>query len=303
MNTTIDELRTFNRFFTQSVGALDASFLGTEMSLPEARVLFEIATVERPLASDLQARLGMDPAFLSRVVSRFETRKWITRYRETDDARRRPIVMTDAGRAAFASLDERQRSEVERKLERLGAAQRADLEDALRRVRRLLSADGAADYSIRTYEPGDLGLIASRQAILYREANGWDERLELNVGEAAFGFLKQFLPSREQCWVAEIDGRLAGSIFVTDEGEGLSRLRLLYVEPFARGLGIGNALVGTCVEFARTVGYDRMTLWTHTELESARRIYTAHGFRMVETEIHSRFGPIMQSETWHLDPL
>jgi GNAT superfamily N-acetyltransferase len=146
-----------------------------------------------------------------------------------------------------------------------------------------------------------MGLIASRQAVLYREANGWSEKLEVNVGETAFGFLKGFKPGREQCWIAEVDGRLAGSVLITDEGDGRARLRLLYVEPFARGLGVGGALVSTCLEFARSTGYRSITLWTHTELESARRIYAGHGFRIVDTEIHDRFGPTIQSETWRLD--
>jgi GNAT superfamily N-acetyltransferase len=145
-----------------------------------------------------------------------------------------------------------------------------------------------------------MGLIAARQSILYREVYGWGAPIEVNIGEVTAAFLHNFKPGREHCWVAEVGGAMAGSIFLTDEGDGLCRLRLLYVEPFARGLGIGNALVTTCLRFARDIGYREMTLWTHTVLTSARRIYAAHGFGVVDTHTHAMFGPPVQSETWRL---
>ena len=158
-----------------------------------------------------------------------------------------------------------------------------------------------SDLRIRPFRSGDLGLIVSRQAILYAEGHGWGAGLEAGELEVAAHFLRHFKPGREQCWVAERDGRLAGSVFLTDEGQGLSRLRLLYVEPFARGCGLGNRLVATCVGFAREVGYGAMTLWTHTVLDSARRIYAAHGFRLVDSAVHHEFGVPVQGETWRLD--
>ena len=156
------------------------------------------------------------------------------------------------------------------------------------------------DLAIRPFRTGDLGLIVSRQAILYAESHGWGAGLEAGELEVAAHFLRCFKPGREQCWVAELAGRLAGSVFLTDEGEGLSRLRLLYVEPFARGCGLGDRLVGTCLGLAREVGYDAVTLWTHTVLGSARRIYAAHGFQLVETALHHEFGVPVQGETWRL---
>jgi GNAT superfamily N-acetyltransferase len=156
-------------------------------------------------------------------------------------------------------------------------------------------------FEIRTFRAGDMGLIASRQAILYREHYGWNSAIEVNIGEVAIGFLKNFKPGREQCWIAEVDGHLAGSIFLTDEGNGLSRLRLLYVEPAFQGRGIGDALVSTCLKFARSVGYQRMMLWTHSILEGARRIYTKYGFRLVDTSEHSLFGVLLTGETWLAD--
>jgi DNA-binding MarR family transcriptional regulator/GNAT superfamily N-acetyltransferase len=301
MDAAIDSIRAFNRFFTQFVGALQPRFLGTDMTLGEARLLFEIARRDAPLASDLQAALGMDAAHVSRVIRRFEARGWIRRGRGKDDARRRPIGLTTAGAAAFEELDVRQRARVAASLERLGPAQRDQLIAALTQARALLDAAPERTFVLRAFQPGDMGMIAARQSILYRSVYGWGPRLEVIEGEVTTAFLRDFKPGREQCWVAEVGGMMAGSIFITDEGAGLCRLRLLYVEPFARGLGVGDALVSECVRFGREVGYDAMTLWTHTVLTSARRIYAGHGFRIVEVHTHEEFGTPVQSETWRLD--
>lgn len=156
-------------------------------------------------------------------------------------------------------------------------------------------------FALRAFRAGDMGMIAARQSILYRAVYGWGAGLEVDIGETTTNFLRDFTPGREQCWVAEVDGAMAGSIFLTDEGDGLGRLRLLYVEPSARGMGIGDALVHTCIRFARDLGYTRMTLWTHTILESARRIYAARGFRIMEVKTHDTFGVPVQGETWELE--
>ncbi|QUD86779.1 bifunctional helix-turn-helix transcriptional regulator/GNAT family N-acetyltransferase [Phenylobacterium montanum] len=301
MSTAVDSIRSFNRFFTKYVGALDPRFLGTDLSLSEARLLYEIAHADGLLALDLQGGLDMDPAYVSRVLKRFEDRGWITRGRGEGDARQRPIALTAAGRTVFDDMDARQCAEVAATLDRLGPAQQGELVAALACAKALLDDKAQRQFSLRTFRAGDMGLIAARQSILYREVYGWGPQIEVIEGEVTTNFLRDFKPGREQCWVAEVDGVMAGSIFVTDEGEGLCRLRLLYVEPFARGLGIGEALVATCIDFARQVGYREMTLWTHTILESARRIYAAHGFRIVETHVHEEFGAPVQSETWRLD--
>jgi len=300
MEDAISAVRGFNRFFTQFVGALDPNFLGADMSLAEARVLFEIAHADTPVAADVQSALGMDAGYVSRMLRRFEGRGWIRRGRG-EDARRRPISLTDAGRAAFEELDRRQRGEVTAMLARLGPAQQDELVRALTSARALLDPSAERGFSLRPFRPGDMGLIAARQSILYREVYGWGPQIEVIEGEVTTAFLRDFKPGREQCWVAEVGGVVAGSIFLTDEGEGKSRLRLLYVEPFARGLGIGDALVAACVGFAREVGYREMTLWTHTILESARRIYAAHGFEIIDVHTHEDFGTPVQSETWRLD--
>jgi DNA-binding MarR family transcriptional regulator/ribosomal protein S18 acetylase RimI-like enzyme len=303
MDQAIASVRAFNRFFTRHVGALDARFLGLDLSLSEARLLFEIAQAEAPLANALQAALDMDAGYVSRILRRFEGRGWIERGRGEGDARQRPISLTDAGRAVFEELDHRQRAEVTAMLDRLAPTQRADLVAALGSARLLLDPSPAEKrgFTLRTFRPGDMGMIAARQSILYREVYGWGPEIEALECETVSAFLKNFRPWREQCWIAEVDGVMAGSVFLTDEGDGLSRLRLLYVEPFARGLGIGGTLVSTCLSFARDLGYDAMTLWTHTVLESARRIYAAHGFEIVDRHAHEMFGPTVNSETWRID--
>jgi DNA-binding MarR family transcriptional regulator/N-acetylglutamate synthase-like GNAT family acetyltransferase len=297
----IDAVRAFNRFYTRHVGALDANFLGADTSLPEARLLFEIAHADGSSASELGQRLGMDPGYMSRVLARFESRGWILRTRGDEDGRRYPIRLTPEGREQFELIDRRQREEVERMIGPLSPARQADLAAALGSARLLFGSRAEVTTSIRSFRPGDLGMIAARQAILYAEDYGWGRGLETNIAEAAAAFLRNFRPGREQCLIAEVNGAMAGSVMLTDEGDGLSRLRLLYVEPAARGLRLGETLVGTCVAFAREQDYTAMTLWTHTVLERARSIYAAHGFQLIETHIHDTFGSPIQGETWRLD--
>ncbi|MBS0502614.1 MAG: MarR family transcriptional regulator [Proteobacteria bacterium] len=293
-------VRRFNRFYTRFVGALEPRFLGSEMSLVEARALYEIATRDAPIASDLQAELGIDAGYLSRIVRRLQGRGWISRGRG-EDARRRPIRLTSEGRAAFAALDRDQRAHVGRPLERLMAADRATLVTALDTARAMLGGEAAPGYTVRTFRAGDMGMITARQAILYDEGWGWGAPMEVLLGEVTSQFLKNFEPGHEQCWVAERAGVMAGSVFLVDAGEGVAQLRLLYVEPWARGLGIGQDLVRRCVEFARAAGYREMMLWTHTVLTSARRIYEAAGMRITEVETHSEFGEPVQAEIWRMD--
>jgi DNA-binding MarR family transcriptional regulator/GNAT superfamily N-acetyltransferase len=301
MEQAIAAVRTFNRFYTRRVGALDARFLGTELSLPEARLLFEIVHAPQPpLASELQRTLGMDAGYLSRVLARFAARGWITRAAGGEDARRRPITLTRAGAAVFDALDTRQRDEVLAMLAPLSPTQQSDLAAALGAARTLLDPAPSRDFQIRTFRTGDLGLLTARQSILYRDEYGWGRGLEHNVTEACAAFLANYREGRDQCWIAEVAGAMAGSVMLTDEGDGLSRLRLFYVEPIARGRGIGDALVKTCLGFAREAGYREMMLWTHAVLSSARRIYAAHGFAITETEMHEDFGKPELGEIWRL---
>ena len=294
-------VRRFNRFFTAFVGALDDDFLKTGMTLAEARILSEIAQRKQCFADDVQKTLSLDAGFVSRVLRRFEGRRWIRRARLDSDGRRRLIQLTTEGRRQFERLDGRQRGVVEQHLSRLDGPARRRLITALEAARDLLEAKERTAFEIRPFRVGDMGLIASRQSILYQEQYGWSRAIEVQEGDVTTNFLRNFQPDREQCWVAEVDGQMAGSVFLTDEGAGLCRLRLLYVEPAFQGRGIGDALVSSCIAFARAVGYERITLWTHTILESARRIYARHGFQIVETSEHHLFGIPLNGETWVLD--
>lgn len=300
MEQAIASIRRFNRFFTRFVGALDDDFLDTGMSLAEARILFEIAKTPSCFADEVQRSLDLDAGFVSRVLRRFEGRRWIKRSQTETDGRRRSIRLTPLGRRHFEQVDGRQREVVQRCLQRLDAGSQHRLVASLEIAQDLLESKEVPPFYIRPFRPGDMGLIASRQAILYQESYGWNSNVEVNIGEVTTNFLKTFKAGREQCWVAEVDGQIAGSIFLTDEQGGVSRLRLLYVEPAFQGRGIGEALVSKCIEFARSVGYARMTLWTHSILEGARRIYARHGFRLAEEKDHTLFGPPLHGETWEL---
>jgi len=298
MDHAIAALRAFNRFYTRFAGALDAHYLDSELSLAEARLLYEIASRKAPLAAELQAELGLDAGYASRLLRRFQAKGWIDRGRG-EDGRRRPISLTAAGRARFDALDARTRAEVAGRIGNLSDGDRDTLVEALGTATALLSGK-EAPWHIRTFRTGDLALIASRQSILY-EPYGWGRPMEILQGEVTTAFLRDFKPGREQCWVGERAGAMAGAVLIVDAGDNVGQLRLLHVEPWARGLGIGGALVAECVKFARGAGYGRMRLWTHTILTSARRIYEAEGFRIVETAMHDEFGEPVQGETWELE--
>ncbi len=299
MDDAIVAVRAFNRFYTRFAGALDAHYMGSELSLTEARLLYEIANRKAAVAAELQAEFGLDAGYVSRILRRFQAKGWIERGRG-EDARRRPISLTAAGRLYFDAIDARTRAEVARRIERLSEGDRETLSAALAAVTGLLSGGEApAPWAIRTFRTGDLFTIAARQSILY-EPYGWKRPMEILQGEITTAFLKDFKPGREQCWVAERAGMMAGAVLLVDAGGNVGQLRLLHVEPWARGLGIGGALVAECIKFARAAGYDLVRLWTHSVLLSARRIYEAQGFRIVATEVHHEFGKAEQGETWEL---
>lgn len=300
MDTAIESIRSFNRFFTQHVGAIDARFLGTEVNLPEARLLFEIARKEPVQANALQAELCLDRGYLSRMITRFENRGWVLRDRLQTDGRSRPIRLTDVGREVFDQIDQRQRAAVAHDIARLDAVAQDDLVQALTKARLLLDPDAPVEFVIRPARIGEVSQVAARQSILYAASHGWGRELETLEAETTAAFLRRFKPGLEQCWVADLAGTMAGAVFLTHEGDGVARLRLLHVEPFARRRGIGEALVAACVGFARDRQYDRIELWTQTVLDAARRIYARHGFECTSIEVHHQFGEPVQGETWQL---
>ncbi len=299
MSEDIEVVRRFNRFFTRFVGALEPRFLGTDLTLAEARLLYEVARGAQS-AAELQARLGMDRAQASRMLARFEARGWVGRTRDAADGRRRVLALTPRGRARCADLDRRQSERVAEALDRLGPAQTKALTSALTQAKALLDASAERTFVLRPPRPGELAQIAGRQAVLYREVYGWGEEIETIELEVVAAFRRNLKPERERCWVAEVDGVLAGSVFLVEEDARTARLRLLYVEPFARGLGPGEALVAACIAFARDAGYGEIVLWTHAVLTSARRLYAAHGFVLEKSWVHDDFGRPEVSETWRL---
>lgn len=300
MDSTVVALRAFNRFYTRFVDALGPHYMGSELSLPEARILYEVVNREQATARDIQAALGLDAGYVSRMVSGLQRRGLIRRSRGTD-ARQRPIALTEQGAALYTLIDDRTRAEVAGTVDRLGESDRRALVDALGTVEALLGQGGTAAWRMRTFRPGDMGMVTARQAILYAEHHGWGGPLmEAYIAEVTSRFLREFKPGREQCWIAERAGQMIGSVFLVDAGDGVAQLRLLYVEPSARGLGVGRALVDGCVTFAREAGYQKLMLWTHTVLGSARRIYAAAGLAITAVEMHSTFGEPEQGETWEM---
>ncbi|WP_437374202.1 bifunctional helix-turn-helix transcriptional regulator/GNAT family N-acetyltransferase [Inquilinus limosus] len=299
----VTAMRHFNRFYTQKIGVLEEGLLQSPFSLTELRVLYELVHRDRPTASELGRALGLDAGYLSRILARFEQQGLLARTPSPQDGRQNLLAATEAGRAAMAPLEERSNEVLGRLLQPLSAGDRAQLTEAFRMVERLLGEprDKAVSYLLRPHRPGDLGWIVYRHGVLYAREYGWGEGFEALVAEIAAQFLRGHDPQREQCWVAELDGEIVGTVMLVRQSDEVAKLRLLLVEPKARGHGIGARLVEECIRFARRAGYRRITLWTNDVLTAARRIYEKAGFRLVDAKPHRDFGPEMVGETWELE--
>jgi len=299
----IGAMREFNRFYTRQLGLLNRDFLTSEWTLTEVRVLYEIATrggvTARQMANDLQ----LDEAYLSRILAKFRRRRLIKRSTSALDARQQLIELTPTGRAAFGPLDRSATQQIEQMLAPLIAADRASLVDAMARLKELLQPerDIQAPYRVRPLRIGDIGWITHRQGILYAEEYGWDASYEALVAEILGAFVKTFDSKWETAWVAERRGNIVGAVFLVRASDRIGKLRLLYVEPSARGLGIGRKLVSLCIGGARERGYRTLTLWTNDVLVAARRIYEAMGFRLSAQERHRSFGKDLVGQTWELE--
>jgi DNA-binding MarR family transcriptional regulator/GNAT superfamily N-acetyltransferase len=299
----IARIRRFNRFYTRQVGALDEGHLHSRFSLAEARVIYEIANTEAPTAAVLGRELSIDAGYLSRLLRGLERQGLVQRATSADDRRRSILRLTSKGRATFQELDARARAQVATFLAPLSDAEQRRLVDAMRTIDTLLGARAQPpSYHLRDPRPGDMGWIVHRQAVLYTKEYGWNQEYEALISRIAAEFLERFDAERERCWIAEREGEIVGSVFVVkhSEREGVAKLRLLYVEPSARGVGIGRHLVAECTRFAREVGYHTLTLWTNSVLVSARRIYQAEGYRLVREEPHHSFGKDLAGQTWEL---
>ncbi len=298
----IKAVRGFNRFFTRRIGVLNEGLLHSPFSPTESRVLFEIASRYEPTVSEIVRELGLNPGYLSRIISSFDQQGLIRKTRSRKDGRQRLLKLTKQGRQAFELIDGRSREEIG---EMLGALPRGDQERLLTAMRAIQSifSQGlkySEPFFLRSHEPGDMGWIIHRHGELYAQEYGWDERFEALVARVAADFISNFDPRQERCWIAEMNGRIVGSVFVVKESETVAKLRLLLVEPVARGLGLGNRLVLECIRFARKKGYKTMTLWTNSVLEAAIHLYQRHGFSLVSEEEHRSFGHDLLGQYWEL---
>ncbi len=302
---TIADIRRFNRFYTRWLGLLDEHLLASEFTLTETRVLYELAHREDASAAELARELAIDAGYLSRLLKAFDARGLLTKTASALDARQQRLSLSAAGRAAFAPLNRASKAQLVRQLTPLRPREAAEIATAMRRIESLLSREpapaDAAPFILRAHQVGDIGWIAHRQGLLYAQEYGWDERFEALVAEIAAHFVQHVDPERERCWIAERDGQIIGSVFVVRQSARVAKLRLLYVEPAARGLGLGVRLVEECIRFAREKGYRRLTLWTNEVLTAARKIYVARGFRLVREEPHHSFGKDLVGQHWDLD--
>jgi DNA-binding MarR family transcriptional regulator/GNAT superfamily N-acetyltransferase len=298
----VGDVRHFNRFWTRQIGVLREEYLESPFSLTEVRVLYELAHGEETTASELGEELGLDAGYLSRILRGFEKHGLIHKRPSEADGRRRLLRLTDRGREAFAPLDARSRSEIGAMLGGMSITGQERLVGAMRAIERLLSArpEPVVPYVLRPHQPGDMGWVVHRHGVLYAREYGWDERFEALVAEIVAKFIQQYDPRLERCWIAERDGEIVGCVFLVGESEEIAKLRLLLVEPEARGLGIGSRLVEECIRFARQAGYLKITLWTNDVLNSARRIYGGMGFRLVHEKPHHSFGHDLVGQTWEL---
>ena len=299
----VDAVRRFTRFYTQHIGVLHRRLLESPFSLTEGRVLYELAHHESVSAAELAAELGLDSGYLSRILKGFEKRGLLERRRSESDGRAADISLTREGQDAFAQINARSRAEVSGMLERLSEAEQAEVVVAMATVEKHLGArlPRKAPYILRPPQPGDMGWIVHRHGVLYAEEYGWDEGFEALVARIVAAFVENFDARREHCWIAEKDGEVVGSAFVVRESDEAAKLRLVYVEPKARGLGIGQRLVAEAIRFARQQGYGTLTLWTNDVLVSARRIYEGAGFRLVKEEKHHSFGKDLVGQFWELE--
>jgi DNA-binding MarR family transcriptional regulator/GNAT superfamily N-acetyltransferase len=299
-----EAVRHFNRFYTAQIGVLDRDLLGSGRSLSEARVLYELATREPLTAGDLARSLGLDPGYLSRMLTGFEKEGLLERRRSAEDGRVSHLALTSKGRTVYAELDARSQTAAEALVSRLAGEVREEVLGALRLIEsKLASHAPSSDIVLRPHRVGDMGWIVHRQAVLYAQEYGWDGGYEALIAEIVGRFLREFKPDRERCFVAERAGEIVGSVFVVEGGSDVAKLRLLYVEPSARGHGVGQKLVDECIAFARAKGYARLDLWTNDILTAARRIYQRAGFELVGEERHRSFGHDLVGQTWSLDLL
>jgi DNA-binding MarR family transcriptional regulator/N-acetylglutamate synthase-like GNAT family acetyltransferase len=299
----VESVRRFNRFYTKRIGALSDHILKSPFSLAEARVIYELAQREKTTATELGAELGLDAGYLSRMLAAFKKRGLIAKKTSETDGRQSFIWLTEKGRNAFAELNAHSHNEIETLIGRLTPANQNRLIEAMRVIEEALGAqpEQKVPYLIRQHRPGDMGWVTHRHGVIYNEEYGWDEEFEALVAEITAKFIRNYDPKLERCWIAERGGEIVGSVFLVKKTKTMAQLRLLLVEPNARGMGIGKRLVSECLRFARQTGYKAIMLWTNSKLDAARHIYEEAGFRLVEEEPHHSFGHDLVGQNWELN--
>lgn len=295
-------VRRFNRLYTRRIGVLNEGLLDSPFSLTEVRVMFELAQARDLTAKVLRDALGLDAGYLSRLLRRLEDRGLVARTSSPADGRVAHLNLTPAGRDEFRALDARADAEVRVLLSTLPVARQRQLLGAVRTIEEALADEPPRrePFMLRGHQPGDMGWVVHRHGVLYAQEYGWDERFEALVAQVVASFIQRFDAKRERCWIAERDGEIVGSVFLVKKSKTVAQLRLLLVEPSARGLGIGARLVDECIRFARQRGYRTMVLWTNNVLHAARRIYQKAGFHLVDEKPHDMFGRDLVGQTWEL---
>jgi DNA-binding MarR family transcriptional regulator/GNAT superfamily N-acetyltransferase len=298
----VEEVRRFNRFYTRQIGLLEEQLLRSPFKLTEARVLYELGQRGTATATEVGTELSLDAGYLSRIVRGFVRRGLVERHRSEEDGRQTLLCLSGTGRRAFGQLNGAARREVSALLERLPVEGQKRMVTAMQTIQELISApsERRPSYTLRSHEPGDMGWVVHRHGVLYAEEYGWDERFEALVAGIVARFIERFDPSRERCWIAEQEGERVGSVYCVQKSKTVGQLRLLLVEPRARGLGLGRRLVSECVDFARRAGYRRLVLWTNAELHVARRIYEHAGFELVSESPHHSWGADHVGQYWAL---
>ncbi len=298
----LEAVRSFNRFYTKQIGVLREGLLESRYTLTEVRVLYELAHRENLTATELVGELNLDAGYLSRILRSFAERGLINRTPSGTDGRQSHLALTKKGQKEFAPLNARAIDEIAMLLGKISSADQHRLIAAMQTIERLLSArpENKTPYLIRPHQPGDIGWVVHQHGVLYAREYGWDEQFEALVAEITAGFIRNFDPKRERCWIAEKDGENIGSVFLVTKSKRVAQLRLLLVDPKARGLGIGKRLVGECERFARQAGYRKIVLWTNSVLHAARHIYEEAGYRLIHEEPHDKFGHDLIAQTWEL---
>ena len=301
-DSQIAAVRAFTRFYTRKLGVLDQQLLNSPFSLSEARVLYELAHNDDVAAKEIGLTLGLDPGYLSRIVQSFDEKGLVSRTPLATDRRQQQLSLTAKGRQAFSRLDRSSQDEVAAMLAALDAGGRDRLVGAMAAIEDILEPPAVERpaFLLRSHRPGDIGWVVSRHGAVYAAEYGWDISFEALVAEITAQFIRSFDATREHCWIAEVDGAPAGSIFLVKSSDEVAKLRLLLVDKNARGLGIGRALTEQCIRFARESGYLKIVLWTQSILVTAREIYQRAGFVHVATEPHHSFGVDLVGETWEM---